>query len=63
MIINKVVSTGPALSVPSHLSFGQYAIDKLRQHCEEDAVAIVSKYLQFKKSAFSCIDFDLCCIV
>ncbi|KAJ8714066.1 hypothetical protein PYW08_007686 [Mythimna loreyi] len=43
MIINKVVSTGPALCVPSHLSLGQYAIDKLRQACEgEDAVAIIN---------------------
>uniref|UniRef100_A0A2A4JMM7 Luciferin 4-monooxygenase n=2 Tax=Heliothis virescens TaxID=7102 RepID=A0A2A4JMM7_HELVI len=43
MIINNVVTSGPAYAVPSHLSFGQYAIDKLRQHCEgEDTVAVIN---------------------
>ncbi|XP_021186405.3 uncharacterized protein LOC110373457 [Helicoverpa armigera] len=43
IINNNVVTTGPALNVPGHLSFGQYAIDKLRLHCEgEDAVALIN---------------------
>lgn len=43
MILNKVVTSEPALHVPGHLSFGQYIIDKLRENCEtEDMVSVVS---------------------
>ncbi|CAH1637783.1 unnamed protein product [Spodoptera littoralis] len=43
MIINNVVTTGPPLSVPSHLSFAQYAIDKLKENSENgDAVAVIN---------------------
>ncbi|KAH9639277.1 hypothetical protein HF086_014141 [Spodoptera exigua] len=43
MIINNVVTTGPPLSVPSHLSFAQYAIDKLRENSKDgDAVAVIN---------------------
>lgn len=36
-IINNVVYGGPAYSVPAHLSFGQYLVDKFRAICEQDA--------------------------
>ncbi|CAH0594280.1 unnamed protein product [Chrysodeixis includens] len=44
MIVDKVVTTGPALKVPSHLSFAQYAIDKLKDICNDkkDEVAVIN---------------------
>lgn len=47
MIVDKVVTTGPAFKVPSHLSFAQYAIDKLKDICNDknykDGVSVVRK--------------------
>lgn len=43
MIINKVVISGPAYTVPAHLSFGQYVIDKLRQNSDElNNIAVIN---------------------
>ncbi|XP_061728907.1 luciferin 4-monooxygenase-like isoform X1 [Cydia pomonella] len=43
MIIDNVVVGEPAMEVPGHLSFAQYVIDKLREHCQAgDAVALVN---------------------
>lgn len=53
MIVDKVVTTGPAFKVPSHLSFAQYAIDKLKDICKDkdykDGVAVVSKTNLYSK--------------
>ncbi|XP_047994309.1 4-coumarate--CoA ligase 1-like isoform X2 [Leguminivora glycinivorella] len=43
MIIDNEVVGEPALAVPGHLSFAQYVIDKLREHCKTgDSVALVN---------------------
>ncbi|XP_075982700.1 luciferin 4-monooxygenase-like [Anticarsia gemmatalis] len=43
MIVNNVVTSGPALTVPGHLSFGQYVIDKLRENSEnEHNIALIN---------------------
>ncbi|XP_072929833.1 luciferin 4-monooxygenase-like [Epargyreus clarus] len=42
MIINNVVHGGPCLKIPAHLSFGQYVIDKLREHSQEDRIALIN---------------------
>lgn len=69
MILNKVVTSEPALHVPGHLSFGQYIIDKLRENCEtEDMVSVVSfktilsqllvESHHYQPSAVCCLSFE-----
>ncbi|XP_063539418.1 uncharacterized protein LOC134748562 [Cydia strobilella] len=43
MIVDNVVVGEPAMEVPGHLSYAQYVIDKLREHCKAgDGVALVN---------------------
>ncbi|KAJ0173594.1 hypothetical protein K1T71_010743 [Dendrolimus kikuchii] len=43
MIINNVVHSGPALSIPAHLSYGEFILDKLKEHYfKDDTVAMIN---------------------
>ncbi|XP_030035744.2 4-coumarate--CoA ligase 1 [Manduca sexta] len=42
MITQGMVTGGPSLSIPAHLSFGQYVIDRLRSFCETNKDCLIN---------------------